>query len=97
LSLYAFMATPVSYWHHHNNNCDKTETEQHSQVIKKSTLATDANCKICSHHYSIGNNDAITIYISSVSFFTSYNTFFFINTITNPGYSQSNKGPPAIA
>ena len=96
LALYAFVTTPVSYWHHHKNNCDKNKTERHSQIVKKSTTAIDANCKICSHDYSVSNNDAITIYFSTLSFFTSYSIFFQINNITNPGYSQSNKGPPAI-
>jgi predicted glycosyltransferase involved in capsule biosynthesis len=97
LALYAFIATPVSYWHHHKNNCDKNETEQQLQIVKKASFATNDHCKICAHHYSIANNDAITIYFLSVNHFTSCDTFFQINAMTNPGYSQSNKGPPAIA
>jgi len=96
LALYAFIATPVSYWHHHENNVNKSQTEKHSQIVKKSTLPTFAYCKTCSHHYSVSNKDANIIYFSSESFFPSYNIYFFINKITNPSYKQSNKGPPAI-
>jgi predicted glycosyltransferase involved in capsule biosynthesis len=97
LALYAFVTTPVSYWHHHNRSCDKNETEQHLQMVKKASFAPNDNCKICAHHYSIATNDAITIYFLSVNHFTFCDTFFQINALTNPGYSQSNKGPPAIA
>jgi len=98
LVLYAFIAIPVSYWHHHNSANSSSSIKQHQQTIEKTSVnSADANCKICSHHYSVANNDAITVYVSPESFFTSYNTFFYINNITNPGYSQSNKGPPALA
>ena len=97
LTLYAFIATPVSYWHHHNSNCDNNETELHLQMVKKTPFATNDNCKICAHPYSIANNDAITIYFLSINHFTSCDTFLQINDITNLGYSRTNKGPPAIA
>jgi len=97
LALYAFVAMPVSYWHQHKTVSDKYPAAQQSKMVKKSTSAIDANCKICSHHYSVANNDAITLHFSTLSFFTLFNSFFILNTITNPGYSKSNKGPPAIA
>ncbi len=97
MALYAFVTTPVSYWHHHNSSCNKIEKEEHTQIVKKSSLASDGHCKICTHHYSVANNDAITIYFLSLNHFTSCDTFLQINEITNSGYSRSNKGPPAIA
>ena len=97
LALNAFIATPVSFWHHHTNECDKYEAEQHSQIVKKSALAIDTNCEICSHHYSVANKDATNFHFSSVCFFSSYYTLHVLNKIANPGYSHSNKGPPAIA
>jgi len=96
LALYAFIATPVSYWHQHNSNCNKNEKDEHSQIVKKSSLDSDENCKICTHHYSVASNDATTFYFSGLDFYSSYYTFLSINNITNPGYSKSNKGPPAI-
>ena len=97
LVLYAFTATPVSYWHHHKSICEKNNTKQHSQVVEGSNGVVDANCKICSHHYSIALNDAITVYISPITFFNKGSDFHLIKKITNPGYGQSNKGPPSAA
>lgn len=97
LVLYAFIATPVSYWHHHKNTWGKNNTEQHSQVAKKSNLVTDANCKICSHHYSVSADDAITVYFYPINFLNTFSDFYTLKRIANPGYGQSNKGPPVVA
>lgn len=97
LALYAFIATPVPYWHHHNFENSSTSKKQHKQSIEKSSLISiDANCMICSHHYSVFNDDAVKLLISPNKQLSSFNGFFFIKDIPNPGYSQSNKGPPFI-
>jgi hypothetical protein len=97
LALYAFTATPVSYWHHHKSACETSNTDQHSEGVKKHNVTTDANCKICSHHYSVFANDAITVYFSPITLFNTVNDFGFLKKIANPGYGQSNKSPPAVA
>jgi transcription elongation factor Elf1 len=96
LALYAFIATPVSYWHHHKSTCVDDGTEQHSQVIKKNQSVDDANCKICSHHYSASINDAITIYFSPITIYSTFSDFYTVKKMANPGYGQSNKGPPSV-
>lgn len=97
LAVYAFVATPVSYWHHHNSANTSSSTKQQQQTIEKiSVISADANCKICSHHYSVFNDDAVKLLISSAKQLSPFNGFFFIKDIPNPGYSQSNKGPPSI-
>ena len=95
--LYAFIATPVSYWHHHKSFCEKNNTKQSSQIAEESNEAVDANCKICSHHYSVSANDAITYYFSPINFINTFSDFYILKRIANPGYGQSNKGPPAVA
>lgn len=97
LTLYAFIATPVSYWHHHKSTCEKDNTEHHSNIIKKSIANSEANCKICSHHYSVSANDAITVYFSPVTFITTISDFNLLKKVANHGYRQSNKGPPVDA
>jgi transcription elongation factor Elf1 len=96
LVLYAFIATPVSYWHHHKSTCEDNGTEQHSQVVKKSQSVVDANCKICSHHYSASINDASTVYFSPITIHSTFSDFYTVKKIANPGYGQSNKGPPSV-
>ncbi len=97
LALYAFIATPVTFWHHHKSNCDRKDAGQHEQGVKESDKAVDANCKICSHHYSVAVNDAVTAYFSPLTFFNTVSDFYILKKIANPGYGQSNKGPPVIA
>lgn len=96
LALYAFIAAPVSLWHQHNGTSKKFSNEQNIQSVKKAIASTDANCKICGHHYAAADNDAITTYSFPVSFLNSYSDFGVLQHITNPGYSQSNKGPPQL-
>jgi len=97
LALYAFIATPVSYWHHHNFENSSTSKNQPQQTIEKSSVInTDANCKICAHQYSAFNDDAVKPLISSAKQLLLLNGIFFIKDIPNPGYTQSNKGPPSL-
>lgn len=93
--LYVFIATPVSFWHQHKTDREKNNTEQYSQTVKKAANPSHANCKICSHHYSVADNDAIIFSFPELISFTPRNSFYTPKKITNPGYSQSNKGPPA--
>ena len=95
-SLYAFIATPFSYWHYHKSDVSKYETEQYAKNIKATNASADSNCKICSHHYSVISNDAITVYFTPVFFFNRHIDFSVLDKITNPGYSHSNKGPPSL-
>lgn len=98
LALYAFTATPVSYWHHHKSTFEKNiVTKQHSQVVEESNVAVDDNCKICSHHYSIALNDASTVYFSPIHFFNRVIDLSSLKKIANPGNGQSNRGPPSAA
>lgn len=97
LALYAFIATPVSFWHQHKN-CETSNPQTERQIFTKAVkTALDANCKICSHHYSVFADDAVTPVIYTGTYQSSFTDFFLIKDIPNPGYSHSNKGPPAIA
>jgi hypothetical protein len=96
LVLYAFIATPVSYWHHHKSTCQDDSTAQHSKVVKISQLEVDENCEICSHDYSASINDASAVYFYHITIHTTFSDFYTVKKIANPGYGQSNKGPPYV-
>jgi hypothetical protein len=96
LALYAFMATPVSYWHHHKGNCAEQGAAQHPQAVKKHTTGTSADCKICSHHYSPLANDAVVPEFAAFVHTTRYKQCCLPKRITRPGYTRYNRGPPAL-
>ncbi len=65
--VYAFIATPVHLWHHHSykvNTESQTSTKEkgESNVFKSAQQSTDANCQICSHHYSVYNDVANIVF-----------------------------------
>jgi len=97
LALYAFVATPVSYWHQHEGDKDVKQTEQCSKTEKKYSIAVGDDCKICSHHYSVADNDAELFVFLFINYFPSLDYTYPVSSISNPGYGESNKGPPATA
>jgi hypothetical protein len=99
LALYAFIATPVQLWHHHvyAASSASSNSKEETSVTKSPAKKFDTNCKICSHHYSVAANDAVTVYFPPVTFCNTVIDPYLLNKIANPVYGQSNKGPPAIA
>ncbi len=97
LALYAFIATPVSYWHHHQTNGEQSVIEQHSQKVSNSTVENEANCKICSQHYSESVNDAIIIDIPPFQYRSRHRECDLLKILPDPGYNLSNKGPPIFS
>src|ERR1044072_4754755 len=62
LALYAFVATPVQYWHHHKIHAAKQTHHQNSQydlLLQDDGSQQDANCPVCSHKYSTYSEIAI--------------------------------------
>lgn len=58
ITLYAFIVTPTQWWHHHE--MDTQQTSLSTSIGKDTNSVQDAvglNCKICSHHYSIADNN----------------------------------------
>jgi hypothetical protein len=96
LLLYAFIATPFNYWHQHKANCEQNAKVQYAQVLDSSSASVDSVCKVCSHHFSVAINDAVIVDFTPFAFVTSFNESYILEKITNPGYGQSNKGPPSL-
>ena len=70
ISLYAFIVTPTQWWHHHETFLSGSTTI----IVKKSEHpsslenATGINCKICSHHFSIFEQDSSIPELTTPSF-----------------------------
>lgn len=101
MTLYAFVATPVQFWHHHNyantaacGSPDKKETTSFSKSTGKSV---EGNCQICSHQYSTYSDATAAIFAAPVFIATAKEGFHFIDLPSSPLFNISNKGPPAIA
>jgi hypothetical protein len=96
LVLYAFIATPVSYWHHHtslsyNKNAGKT-----SFSVNVANASGDFDCEICSHHYLDAGNHAIAAFFTPPLFIKTVNSFYLLKKLPISVYRQFNKGPPSL-
>ena len=101
MALYAFVATPVQLWHHHNypaasssGSSDKKETASFSTATGKSV---DANCQICSHQYSTYSDGADVIFAAPVFIANAKEGYYYSSIPSAPLFNFANKGPPALA
>ena len=100
MAVYAFIATPVQLWHHHSYKVNtesvklaKEKTE--SNVFKSAQQSADANCQICSHHYSVYNDVANIVFDVPTLIFPSGKEYYIYSIPSALILSCSNKGPPA--
>lgn len=101
MALYAFVATPVQLWHHHNyanptasGSSDNKETASFSKSTSKSA---EANCQICSHQYSTYNDCTDVIFAAPVFIDNPKEGFYYNSIPLAPLFNFANKGPPAWA
>ncbi len=93
--VYAFIATPVQLWHHHNIVKEKKEVADTKGTLSQGTgSAPESNCPVCSHKYSIYNDHALLLGISSIAgFLPRYKPYIReAGSLSIPAFS--NKGPP---
>ncbi len=99
--LYAFVTTPVQYWHQHiNSDLSLTETSKEKKsnsISETSDKKNEANCKICSHKYSTYHNNALVILDSPKYLYISSEEFYYYFIPSTPIFYNSNKGPPSKA
>ncbi len=102
LAVYAFIATPVQIWHHHNYDT-KTISEKSSRekqlasFSKFSQQSVDANCQMCYHHYSIFIDAEIVSLEAPFIFAQSVEHYYVFFIPPSPFLHFSNKGPPALS
>jgi hypothetical protein len=102
LAVYAFIATPVQFWHHHsyevNNVSDKSSKEKvEFNVLKSVQQSKDANCPICFHHYSVYNDVAKILFEISDLTLSSNKEYYIFSIPLSARLNFSNRGPPAVA
>lgn len=103
LAVYAFIATPVQWWHHHNYCTVTSVSSLQSGSAVKITASNAANkiiennCQICSHHYSIYSSDNVN---SFKIFSSTCNPKDGLNAPAiplAPYLNSTNKGPPSLS
>ena len=102
LVVYAFIATPVQFWHHHNYAVKTTSSLQSVDKAKITAPDADAktiedNCQICGHHYSIYSNDDVPVFKIFSAVFNPKEGFYALAIPLAPYFNSANKGPPSIA
>ncbi|MEP6713775.1 MAG: hypothetical protein ABJA37_15215 [Ferruginibacter sp.] len=98
LLLYLFIATPVQYWHHCKNHSHQQANQKQTRAFPSFTKSGENSheCKICTHQYTLYNNDVTTIQIEYVSDYI--NRFAFPQTfyLQQTACGLSNKSPPVV-
>jgi hypothetical protein len=95
--LYAFIATPVQLWHHHNIAKETKQSAKGNRILSESKSTTaDVNCPICHHQYSVYNDDVIIPAIPAVTEFSLQNGHYIPAPLHYPSFSFQNKGPPFL-
>jgi hypothetical protein len=99
--LYAFVTTPVQYWHNHINAdlslSEYSKEKKSSSISETNDKTNEANCKICSHQYSTYQNNTTLIIETPKALNNSVEAFYYWFIPTTPVFYNSNKGPPSIA
>lgn len=99
VALYLFIATPVQFWHHHNDATGTLGTVQNTsdkKGIVKPSANTDDNCSICLHEYTIYDNQLHSCNNLPLIVPTSKNGYYHPNAIVKYTFTLQNKGPPTV-
>jgi hypothetical protein len=97
LSVYVFIATPVQFWHHHTySSGDLISHSKEERTVSKSDANTvDANCQICSHHFSEYAGDTPIIFVVVAPIEIATGNFSLQSIPTSPFFNYTGRGPPA--
>ncbi len=96
--LYAFAATPVQLWHHHNYSAtEKSGNRVTASIFKSTDKSAEVNCQICSHQYSTYFYNTDEIFVVPVFLANPKEGFYYTAFPSSPLFDSSNKGPPALA
>lgn len=102
LVVYAFIATPVQLWHHHNDEATSISSLQSNDAAKISTpdannKTLEDNCQICGHHYSIYRSSDVFILKIFASTINPKEGLYALAIPLAPYFNSANKGPPVEA
>jgi hypothetical protein len=101
MALYLFVATPIQFWHHHNNTKSRATVAVEKQLTNGISSATDnvqeGDCQICSHQFSsyneVGNLHFAIPLFQAIAMAGFYTTPILPIAVSN----FSNRGPPATS
>lgn len=99
LALYAFVATPVQYWHHHTIHAAKQSQHKNSQqpqLLQDDGSQQDANCPVCSHKYSSYSEIEIIAFEPCNNMPVTQLASYLLTAVTAPSFFLPNKGPPSL-
>ena len=102
LVLYMFIAIPIQLWHDHENidyalSAKLNKAKQSVNISIPSQNAADADCQICSHHYSIFTEAKEVVYQLSIPAFQTIEPYYVFSLPPSPLSQFSNKGPPYLS
>jgi hypothetical protein len=96
--VYAFIATPVQFWHHHKSAASicTSDSKQEKTVSKSEGKTVEANCQICSHHYSVYADDASRVFVIALPNKVVNESFPLQCIPTASFFNFSGRGPPTV-
>jgi hypothetical protein len=96
LSVYVIIATPSQVWHHHTySSSDSISHSKEEKTVSKSDANTvDANCQICSHHFSEYADDTPTVFVVAVPIEVANEDFSLQSIPSAPFFNYTGRGPP---
>lgn len=102
LVLYAFITTPVQFWHHHNNAATSiyslpSDDAANVAASYEDNKTIEDSCQICGHHYSIYSTTDVFHFKIITSVINPKQGFYAFATPFAPYFHSANKGPPTIA
>jgi hypothetical protein len=98
LAVYAFIATPVQLWHHHQLNVKVSRSDaQMDSVAHGASIALDTDCPLCSHKYAVYNDPVLTSYELTLQATAVKNGCYLLPQLPASPTALPNKGPPALS
>ncbi len=98
IALYAFIVTPTQWWHHHEAIISGSSTAIAKKSVQPPSLqnATGINCKICSHHYSIFDQDSSIPELTTPFFLVNKSNQLRPTAFTQPLRYATGRAPPTL-
>jgi hypothetical protein len=94
--VYAFIATPVQFWHHHKSPASIciSDTKEEKTISKSTGKTVEMNCQICSHHYSVYTGGTPTVFEIAVTVAVANESFSLQSIPAAPFFHFAGRGPP---
>lgn len=92
--MYANSILPITYWHKHKTKCINYKLVKRNGISNNSNDFVYANCKMCTQQNSVTIHEIPFFDYSPKIIFNRVGFFYVIKKMNNPGYIESNKGPP---